>query len=171
MYMKKFAERLREARIKFGITSVELARRLSVGSNTVSRWETGTREPDLETISKIADTLNVSAAYLIGSVDIPDKNLLEVMGETDDPSPIPTFIRDALAIATEPQPEVIANTASQTRTPAKIIENLASINGALAETAGLFTDDEVRAAESLLHLCLKNFEAEPGATQKQETAS
>lgn len=111
MCMKKFAERLREARIKFGITSVELARRLSVGSNTVSRWETGTREPDLETISKIADTLNVSAAYLIGSVDIPDKNLLADVGKNNEVPKSETqamFLR-LMHMLSEKNPDIIVH--------------------------------------------------------------
>lgn len=68
-----FGKRLKEARHMKGITTVSLAKLLSVGNNTVSRWENGTREPDLETIGKIADILNASVAYL--------------MGETDDPTP------------------------------------------------------------------------------------
>lgn len=64
-----FGKRLKEARHMKGITTISLAKLLSVGNNTVSRWESGTREPDLETIGKIADILNTSVAYLMGETD------------------------------------------------------------------------------------------------------
>lgn len=71
--MKTFSERLKQARELKNIGSVELGKLLSMGNSTVSRWETGQREPDLETIQKIAKCLSVSVAFL--------------MGETDDPTP------------------------------------------------------------------------------------
>ena len=70
--MKKFAERLKQALITSGLTTVELGQQLAVGPKTISRWETGAREPDLETISKVARLLNTSVAYLVGETDNPN---------------------------------------------------------------------------------------------------
>lgn len=71
--MKVFAGRLKEARKNNGLTTARLGELLAVGANTVSRWETGKREPDLETVARLAEILHTTVAYL--------------MGETDDPSP------------------------------------------------------------------------------------
>lgn len=78
--MKIFAERLKEVRTHNGLTTVELAQRLAVGSNTVSRWESGTREPDLETIAKIAQILHTTVAYLMGETDSnnPTDNTIKI---------------------------------------------------------------------------------------------
>ena len=78
--MKIFAERLKEVRTHNGLTTVELAQRLAVGSNTVSRWESGTREPDLETIAKIAQILHTTVAYLMGETDsnTPADNTIKI---------------------------------------------------------------------------------------------
>lgn len=78
--MKIFAERLKEVRTHNGLTTVELAQRLAVGSNTVSRWESGTREPDLETIAKIAQILHTTVAYLMGETDsnTPTDNTIKI---------------------------------------------------------------------------------------------
>ena len=72
-FMKIFAERLRAARKSAGYGGAELSRLLSVGSNTISRWETGSREPSLEMINKIADALNVSVSYLVGEEAVAQK--------------------------------------------------------------------------------------------------
>ena len=78
--MKIFAERLKEVRTHNGLTTVELAQRLAVGSNTVSRWENGTREPDLETIAKIAQILHTTVAYLMGETgsNAPTDNTIKI---------------------------------------------------------------------------------------------
>lgn len=62
----KFAEMLKAARKKQGLTQVELAKRCHVSQGTVANWEAGTRTPDVETISMIATELNVTTDYLAG---------------------------------------------------------------------------------------------------------
>ena len=67
--MVKFAQRLKELRLDNSLTQAELANALSVDQRTVSNWEKGIREPDFESLMKIARYFNVSADYLIGRVD------------------------------------------------------------------------------------------------------
>lgn len=64
-------ERIKEIRQKRGYTIAGLAALLSVAANTVSRWETGVREPDFETIRTLATVLSTSVAYLLGEIDDP----------------------------------------------------------------------------------------------------
>lgn len=44
----------------------ELANKLGVSQQTVSKYEKGTREPDIATLLKLADILNTTTDYLLG---------------------------------------------------------------------------------------------------------
>ena len=65
--------RLREIRKAKGISQLKLALDLNTNQNTISRYETGEREPGIGELIKIADYFNVSVDYLIGHTDNPDK--------------------------------------------------------------------------------------------------
>ena len=58
-------KKISSARRELGITQVELAEKMSVTRQTVSRWESGTALPDVEKVSQIASILNVSCDYLL----------------------------------------------------------------------------------------------------------
>lgn len=57
--------RLREIRRKKHISQLKMALDLHISQNTISRYETGEREPDLTMLVKIADYLHVSLDYLL----------------------------------------------------------------------------------------------------------
>lgn len=44
----------------------ELAKKLNVAQNTVSNWENGIREPDLNTMRMLADLLDTTIDHLLG---------------------------------------------------------------------------------------------------------
>ena len=56
-----FNENLRAARERKNMTQKEVADNIGVAKSTYSLYESGNREPNVQTIKKIADTLNVSA--------------------------------------------------------------------------------------------------------------
>lgn len=58
--------RIKELREKNNYTLADVASALNVGTNTISRYETGKREPKLETWQALADFFNVSVPYLKG---------------------------------------------------------------------------------------------------------
>ena len=62
--------KISSARRELGITQVELAEKMSVTRQTVSRWESGTALPDVEKVSQIASILNVSCDYLLNEETI-----------------------------------------------------------------------------------------------------
>ncbi len=66
--------RLKELRKKKGISQLRLATDLNTTQNTISRYETGEREPGIDELIKIADYFNVSIDYLIGRTDNPKIN-------------------------------------------------------------------------------------------------
>lgn len=61
-----FNENLKEARLKSGISQKDLAENIGVAKSTYSLYESGKREPNMDTIKKIASSLNVSADTLLG---------------------------------------------------------------------------------------------------------
>lgn len=63
--------RLKEIRKSKGISQLKLALDLNTNQNTISRYETGEREPGIAELIKIADYFNVSIDYLVGRTDNP----------------------------------------------------------------------------------------------------
>lgn len=63
--MSAFSENLKTIRTRRGLTQQKLADILNVSQNAVHNWESGKREPNMETIREIADKLNVDAWYLL----------------------------------------------------------------------------------------------------------
>ena len=63
--------RLKELRKKKGVSQLKLATDLNTTQNTISRYETGEREPGINELIKIADYFNVSVDYLIGRTENP----------------------------------------------------------------------------------------------------
>jgi transcriptional regulator with XRE-family HTH domain len=61
-----FGKRLRQLRKEKGLTQAELAKLLSIGESTVSFYESGKRQPDYETLIRLAEVFNVSVDYLLG---------------------------------------------------------------------------------------------------------
>ena len=71
--MEEFGQKLREVRIAKGYTQQTLAEKLYVTRQTVSRWESGNRYPDLETLKKISVELEVSVDELLSMEPHPDE--------------------------------------------------------------------------------------------------
>ena len=63
--------RLKEIRKTKGISQLKLALDLNTNQNTISRYETGEREPGIDELIKIADYFNVSIDYLVGRTENP----------------------------------------------------------------------------------------------------
>lgn len=59
-------ENIRAFRQKKGMTQEELASRLHVVRQTVSKWEKGLSVPDAELLIRLAEVLDVSVAQLLG---------------------------------------------------------------------------------------------------------
>ena len=64
--------RLKEIRKQKGISQLKLAMELNTNQNTISRYETGEREPGIAELIKIADFFNVSVDYLLERTDNPN---------------------------------------------------------------------------------------------------
>lgn len=65
--------RLRELRKARGISQLKLAMDLNTNQNTISRYETGEREPGIAELIALADYFDVSIDYLLEQTDCPDR--------------------------------------------------------------------------------------------------
>ena len=69
-------ENLKAFRKSKGLTQEELAARLNIARQTVSKWENGLSVPDADALIRVAEILEVSVSELLGS------QVRESVGET-----------------------------------------------------------------------------------------
>lgn len=66
--MKRFADRLREARVAAGLTQEQLGFALGVTKSSVSAWENGRETPSFRLLPKLRSVLNRSLDELVCGV-------------------------------------------------------------------------------------------------------
>ncbi|MED0677687.1 MULTISPECIES: helix-turn-helix domain-containing protein [Aneurinibacillus] len=64
-------ERIKYLREKNGYAQKFVAEKIGVRNNTLSSYESDKRQPDYDTLQKIADFFEVSVDYLLGRTDDP----------------------------------------------------------------------------------------------------
>lgn len=92
----KFNELLKAARKKAKTTQVQLADKVNVTQGTIANWERGVREPDLDTIKRIAHALDVPPEYFIKN-DSSIKNETVIMQTETTPYPTNAVKADTTA--------------------------------------------------------------------------
>ncbi|MCQ2010584.1 helix-turn-helix domain-containing protein [Sporolactobacillus sp. STSJ-5] len=77
-------DRLSELRTERKLRQEDLARKIGIARTTYAMYEQGKRNPDYDTLQKLADFFGVTRGYLLGDTDNPNeeidaelKNLLE----------------------------------------------------------------------------------------------
>lgn len=63
--MTKFQIEIKRLREENGLTQAELAQALKIARSTIGMYEQGKREPDFESLEKIADYFNVSMSLFL----------------------------------------------------------------------------------------------------------
>lgn len=93
------SERLREARKQRGISQTEVAERLGVARQTVSRWECGESDPTLENLRGLADVYGMTVdALLNGAPESGEPEPAEVVAVVPAAGPRRSWKRWALAL-------------------------------------------------------------------------
>lgn len=67
MYKETVPIKLKEARKQAGYTQNQVADILKISQISISRYETGEREPDYETLGRLIDFYEVSADWILGT--------------------------------------------------------------------------------------------------------
>lgn len=68
-------EKLKKARLEAGLTQDELAARLMISRQAVSKWESDRGMPDINNIKAISDLLDISIDYLLDDGSSLDLNV------------------------------------------------------------------------------------------------
>ena len=66
--------RFKQLRRQRGISQLKLAMDLGLNQNSISRYESGEREADYQTLIRLADYFNVSVDYLLERTENPAVN-------------------------------------------------------------------------------------------------
>lgn len=77
MNISDFGNFISTLRKEKGLTQKELAEMLDVTDKAISRWETAKNYPDIETLEKLAHSLDVSISELLECRRIPAENIAE----------------------------------------------------------------------------------------------
>lgn len=112
------AEKILELRTAQNLSQGDLAERLEVSRQSVSKWETGQSVPDLDKIIKLADLFGITVDELVREDS-----------RTEAKSPQPT-----------PEPQVIYVERHPGRTPAQITGIILMVLGCLAIVLGLLAN-------------------------------
>lgn len=103
----KLSEKITELRKKNGWSQEELAFRLGISRQSVSKWESGAALPEMEKIVQLAELFDVSCDYLmreqLTSADLPKKS--SVVAPSEEPSVVPED--DGFAADLEPSASVV----------------------------------------------------------------
>lgn len=76
-------DQLTKLRKNNGLTQEALAKKLGIPRSTYSNYENGKREPDIETIRKIASFFGVSTDFLLGYTNDPHPKKASEMTEVE----------------------------------------------------------------------------------------
>lgn len=82
-----FGNRLSELRKQNNLTQKELAEKFDLTPKAISFYELGQREPDIDTVIKLAEFFHVTTDYLLGKSSHPQltrRNELDIEKELED---------------------------------------------------------------------------------------
>ncbi len=86
--MNVLGKKVKWLRERENIQQNEFAKKIGVSNVVLSRYESGERKPDYDTLQKIADFFDVSTDYLLGRSENPNsKHSIEVSGHEINLSP------------------------------------------------------------------------------------
>lgn len=94
--MADVGEAIRSLRKARGMSQTDLAEALKVSRSTIAMWESGKREPDLDSLDALADAFNVNMTMLLGSAE-DDETLAmrELMRRSPQARTLMRLIRNA----------------------------------------------------------------------------
>ncbi|MCR4610115.1 MAG: helix-turn-helix domain-containing protein [Eubacterium sp.] len=71
------ADKLKEARKNAGFTQTELAEKICVSRQAITKWESGKGIPDVENLKNISKVLDVSIDFLLDEEGVADKTVIK----------------------------------------------------------------------------------------------
>ena len=155
---------IQTAREKNGLSRSALAEVIGVRANTVWRWESGERQPDIDNLYKLAYALKTSVAFFTGEVSDPDllssdlDKIINTYVKKQDESELKLPGSSATSKWDTPATQQTDHTK-----PSQIIETIARVNREIEAETKAFEEEEIDIAQILLKRCLKTLEKESSA--------
>lgn len=114
-----FNENLKRLRQRKNLTQDQLAEKLYISRQSISKWEQGVAEPNLETINKLTEILDCTIGDLIGGETAAHSSALTPAQQNDDPNQAqavtPAENAKLAALAKKAQPSSDAEKSRQKR--------------------------------------------------------
>lgn len=85
------SNKLKEIRLQKGLTQAEAAKKIGITRSSLANYESNIREPDYQTLKKIAECYSVRSDDLIGIGDAMDALYTSIFGEYDIADEIDSF--------------------------------------------------------------------------------
>ncbi len=67
--------RIKSARKRAGMTQSDLAEKLGISYQGIAQWETGSRNPKIQSLKKIAEALLISVEELTGGLTVSNETM------------------------------------------------------------------------------------------------
>ena len=152
---QQLAENIREIRHQLGWTQADLAGRLFVTTQTVSKWETGLCMPDLDNLCRISECFNVQVDRLLNGPS-EEKHYIAIDGGGTKTAFIllredGTVLRREVLGATNPSSVGMNTTVSLLRQGIDLLlHRVSDVSGIFAGVAGMLTGDNRATVEKAL---------------------
>lgn len=104
----EFEKRLVELRKERNLYQVDVAKKIGVARATYGAYEQGNRQPDFDTLEKIANLYGVTTDYLLGRSDNPRMTADEEFKAFSNDPNLKHFFRDIEASSEQEQEELKA---------------------------------------------------------------
>ncbi|GAB6172035.1 helix-turn-helix transcriptional regulator [Paradesulfitobacterium aromaticivorans] len=78
------SSRLKNARVKKGMTQIQVMQQTNINHKTLSGYENNVSEPDLNTLKVLAQLYGVTTDFLLGRTDIPTAATPESIFDRDN---------------------------------------------------------------------------------------
>lgn len=104
-----FSQRIKELRKNKGITQIEFAKLFNIATGTIAMYETGKRQPDYETLKRIAEFFNVSTDYLLGNEqkEIRPSEEERIIEMLDSNPELKKLIEEAISLPSDKQKSLL----------------------------------------------------------------
>lgn len=94
----EFLTRLKDLRRQSGLSQEQLANRIGVSRQAISKWESGTGRPEIEKLVALADVFAVSVDALLGGV--PPRQMETPANTATKASPTTILVKPSISIST-----------------------------------------------------------------------
>ncbi len=88
----KFNEKITQCRKKLGLSQEELALKIGVSRQSISKWETGEASPEISKLPLLAEIFGVSTDWLLSEDDVDDNQDFKEETQTTSKIEFPSWI-------------------------------------------------------------------------------